>query len=93
MCCHLQVCDGGLYSIRVEENGRLVACGSEKGEATLLEISSGLSVPQKNEKSLVAAVRNLSDRFFNVYLLRSNLKKKCFLTISKFIFECIMLIY
>lgn len=93
VCCHLQVCDGGLYSIRVEENGRLVACGSEKGEATLLEISSGLSVPQKNEKSLVAAVRNPSDRFFNVYLWRSNFLKKCFLSISKFIFECIMLIY
>lgn len=63
MCRHPQVCDSGLYSIRVQENGHLVACGSEKGEATLLEISSGLSTAQKNEKSLVAAVRNLPERF------------------------------
>uniref|UniRef100_A0AAQ4RIS7 Dynein, axonemal, intermediate chain 2b n=1 Tax=Gasterosteus aculeatus aculeatus TaxID=481459 RepID=A0AAQ4RIS7_GASAC len=50
------VCDEALYSLRLQDNGRLVACGSQQGEATLLEISSGLSTLQKNEKSLLAAM-------------------------------------
>ncbi|XP_072226733.1 dynein axonemal intermediate chain 2 [Leuresthes tenuis] len=52
----LKVCDKALYSLRVQDNGRLVACGSEHGEATLLEICSGLSTLQKNEKGLLAAM-------------------------------------
>ncbi|XP_028284097.1 dynein intermediate chain 2, axonemal, partial [Parambassis ranga] len=52
----VKVCDSPLYSLRVQDNGRLVACGSQQGEATLLEICSGLSTPQKNEKSLLAAM-------------------------------------
>nr|XP_015826641.2 dynein axonemal intermediate chain 2 [Nothobranchius furzeri] len=52
----LKVCDTALYSLRVQDNGRLIACGSQQGEATLLEICSGLSALQKNEKSLVAAM-------------------------------------
>ncbi|XP_037548701.1 dynein intermediate chain 2, axonemal [Nematolebias whitei] len=52
----LKVCDKPLYSLRVQDNGRLLACGSLSGEATLLEICSGLSTLQKNEKSLVAAM-------------------------------------
>ncbi|KAM4550026.1 dynein axonemal intermediate chain 2 [Fundulus diaphanus] len=52
----IKVSDKALYSLRVQENGRLVACGSHSGEATLLEICSGLSTLQKNEKSLVAAM-------------------------------------
>uniref|UniRef100_G3P824 Dynein, axonemal, intermediate chain 2b n=1 Tax=Gasterosteus aculeatus aculeatus TaxID=481459 RepID=G3P824_GASAC len=52
----LKVCDEALYSLRLQDNGRLVACGSQQGEATLLEISSGLSTLQKNEKSLLAAM-------------------------------------
>lgn len=55
--CRLQVCDEALCSLRVQDNGHLVACGSEQGAATLLEICSGLSSLQKNEKSLLAAVR------------------------------------
>ncbi|XP_029022455.1 dynein axonemal intermediate chain 2 [Betta splendens] len=51
-----KVSDKALYSLRVQDNGRLVACGSEQGEATLLEICSGLSTLQKNEKSLLAAM-------------------------------------
>ncbi|KAG8004789.1 Dynein intermediate chain 3 [Nibea albiflora] len=51
----LKVCDEALYSLRVQDNGRLVACGSQQGGATLLEICSGLSTLQKNEKSLLAA--------------------------------------
>uniref|UniRef100_A0A8D3AXA6 Dynein intermediate chain 2 axonemal n=1 Tax=Scophthalmus maximus TaxID=52904 RepID=A0A8D3AXA6_SCOMX len=52
----LKVCDNALYSLRVQDNGRLVACGSQQGEVTLLEICSGLSTLQKNEKSLLAAM-------------------------------------
>ncbi|XP_044028014.1 dynein axonemal intermediate chain 2 isoform X1 [Siniperca chuatsi] len=52
----LKVCDEALYSLRVQDNGRLVACGSQQGGATLLEICSGLSTLQKNEKSLLAAM-------------------------------------
>ncbi|XP_030597803.1 dynein intermediate chain 3, ciliary [Archocentrus centrarchus] len=52
----LKVCDKALYSLRVQDNGRLVACGSQLGEATLLEICTRLSTLQKNEKSLLAAM-------------------------------------
>uniref|UniRef100_A0A672ZER7 Dynein, axonemal, intermediate chain 2b n=1 Tax=Sphaeramia orbicularis TaxID=375764 RepID=A0A672ZER7_9TELE len=52
----LKVCDEALYSLRVQDNGRFVACGSQIGAATLLEICSGLSTLQKNEKSLLAAM-------------------------------------
>ncbi|XP_031694151.1 dynein intermediate chain 2, axonemal-like, partial [Anarrhichthys ocellatus] len=52
----LKVCDEALYSLRLHETGRLVACGSQRGGATLLEINSGLSTLQKNEKSLLAAM-------------------------------------
>lgn len=53
-----QVCDEALSSLRIQENGCLVACGSKQGGATLMEVCSGLSVLQKNEKSLLGAVRN-----------------------------------
>ncbi|XP_069581767.1 dynein axonemal intermediate chain 2 [Brachyistius frenatus] len=52
----LKVCDAALYSLRIQDNGRLVACGSQQGDATLLEICGGLSTLQKNEKSLMAAM-------------------------------------
>ncbi|XP_047460178.1 dynein axonemal intermediate chain 2 isoform X2 [Mugil cephalus] len=52
----LKVCDSALYSLRVQDSGRLVACGSQLGEATLLEVCCGLSTLQKNEKTLLAAM-------------------------------------
>ncbi|KAM7384902.1 hypothetical protein PAMA_011998 [Pampus argenteus] len=52
----LKVCDEALYSLRVQDHGRLVACGSQQGNTTLLEVCSGLSSLQKNEKSLLAAM-------------------------------------
>ena len=51
-----QVCDEALQSIRVQEQGRLVATGSQNGTTTLLELSEGLYTMQRNEKSLVTAV-------------------------------------
>ncbi|KAG1927211.1 dynein intermediate chain 2, axonemal [Pimephales promelas] len=50
----LKVCDEALYSIRVQDNGRYLGCGSQLGTTTLLEISSGLCTLQKNEKALVS---------------------------------------
>ncbi|XP_060948510.1 dynein axonemal intermediate chain 2-like [Limanda limanda] len=52
----LKVCDGALNSVCVQDNGRLVACGSQQGEVTLLEICSELSTLQKNEKNLLSAM-------------------------------------
>ncbi|XP_015246913.1 PREDICTED: dynein intermediate chain 2, axonemal isoform X1 [Cyprinodon variegatus] len=52
----VKVSDKALYSLRIQDNGQLVACGSDNGEATVLKICSGLSTLQKNEKSLVADI-------------------------------------
>lgn len=52
----LKVCDEPLYCLRVQDGGRFVACGSQGGVATLLELCSGLSTLQKNDKSLLAAM-------------------------------------
>ncbi|XP_068188605.1 dynein axonemal intermediate chain 2 isoform X2 [Antennarius striatus] len=51
-----KVCDEALYSLRVQDHGRLLACGSQRGGVTLLEVCSGLSSLQKNEKSSLAAM-------------------------------------
>lgn len=52
----LQVCDEPLHSLRVQEQGRLIACGSHSGTTTLLELSDGLTTLQRNEKNLVTAM-------------------------------------
>lgn len=54
--CFAQVCDESLNSLRVQEQGRLVACGSHSGTVTLLELSDGLCNMQRNEKASVTAV-------------------------------------
>lgn len=43
-------------SLRAQDQGRLLACGSQQGTATLLELSDGLISLQRNEKLLVTAV-------------------------------------
>ena len=43
-------------SLRAQDQGRLIACGSQQGTATLLELSDGLISLQRNEKALVTAV-------------------------------------
>jgi dynein intermediate chain 2 len=55
----IQVCDDALVSIRAHSNGSLVAVGSQQGTITVLELSSGFSQLQSNEKTIVNAVRNL----------------------------------
>lgn len=54
-----QVCDEPLSSLRLQDNGCVVGCGSKLGTVTLLEISSGLCTLQRNEKTLATAVRAL----------------------------------
>lgn len=55
-CFCQKVCDEALHSIRVQDNGRLIATGSHTGTTTLLELSDGLCTLQRNEKALVTAV-------------------------------------
>ncbi|XP_006034869.1 dynein intermediate chain 2, axonemal [Alligator sinensis] len=52
----LKVCDEPLFSLRLQDNGRFIGCGSQLGTVTLLEISSGLCTLQKNEKTLATAM-------------------------------------
>ncbi|XP_065066002.1 dynein intermediate chain 3, ciliary-like [Rhopilema esculentum] len=52
----IQVCDEALYSLRVQDQGRLVACGSHDGTTTLLELSDGLHKMLRNEKSAMTAM-------------------------------------
>ena len=52
------MCDEALQSLRVQDQGHLLACGSQLGTTTLLEISPGLCTLQRNEKALVTAVRD-----------------------------------
>ncbi|NXJ85750.1 DNAI2 protein, partial [Trogon melanurus] len=52
----LKVCDEPLSSLRLQDNGCVVGCGSKLGTVTLLEISSGLCTLQRNEKNLVNAM-------------------------------------
>ena len=53
---HLQVSDDALHAVRAHNLGSLVAVGSQQGNITVLELSSGLSYLQPNEKNLVNAV-------------------------------------
>ncbi|XP_042822751.1 dynein axonemal intermediate chain 2 isoform X1 [Panthera tigris] len=47
----LKVCDEALFCLRVQDNGCFIACGSQLGTTTLLEVSNGLCTLQKNEKN------------------------------------------
>ncbi|MFT7802477.1 dynein intermediate chain 2, axonemal-like [Arapaima gigas] len=52
----LKVCDEALCSLQVQDNGQLLACGSQLGTTTLLEVSPGLCTMQRNEKALATAM-------------------------------------
>ncbi|XP_048346503.1 dynein axonemal intermediate chain 2 [Sphaerodactylus townsendi] len=52
----LKVCDDPLFSLRLQDNGRFIGCGSKLGTVTLLEVSSGLCTLQRNEKNLASAM-------------------------------------
>ena len=62
------MCDDTLHSIRMHDAGKLVACGSQQGNITLLELSSSLSAPQQSEKNITNMVseielKSVSDDF------------------------------
>ncbi|XP_070580175.1 dynein intermediate chain 3, ciliary-like [Ptychodera flava] len=52
----LQVTDEPLHSLRIQDQGRFIASGSQSGTTTLLELSSGLCTMQRNEKGLITAM-------------------------------------
>ncbi|KAF6093358.1 dynein axonemal intermediate chain 2 [Phyllostomus discolor] len=52
----LKVCDEALFCLRVQDNGCFVACGSQLGTTTLLEVSSGLCTLQRNEKNIASSI-------------------------------------
>ncbi|NXI41695.1 DNAI2 protein, partial [Galbula dea] len=52
----VKVCREPLSSLRLQDNGCVVGCGSKQGTVTLLEISSGLCTLQRNEKALATAM-------------------------------------
>lgn len=52
----MQVCDEALYSLRVHEHGRFVACGSQNGTVNILELAEPLHTLQPNEKNVVSSV-------------------------------------
>ena len=51
------MCDEPLNSIKVQDQGRLVACGSHQGTTTLIELSDSLCTLLRHEKSTINAVR------------------------------------
>ncbi|NXY25491.1 DNAI2 protein, partial [Atrichornis clamosus] len=52
----IKVSNEPLFSLRPQDNGRILGCGSRLGSVTLLEISPGLCTLRKNEKSLVSTL-------------------------------------
>lgn len=52
----IQVCDEPLNSIRAQDQGRLIACGSHQGTTTLIELSSSLHTLLRHEKSTMNAM-------------------------------------
>ncbi|NXH22033.1 DNAI2 protein, partial [Bucco capensis] len=52
----LKVCREPLCSLRLQDNGCVIGCGSKMGTVTILEISSGLCTLQRNEKALATAM-------------------------------------
>ncbi|XP_023986002.2 dynein axonemal intermediate chain 2 [Physeter macrocephalus] len=52
----LKVCDEALFCLRLQDNGCFIACGSQLGTTTLLEVSNGLCTLQRNEKNMVSSI-------------------------------------
>nr|KAF6415514.1 dynein axonemal intermediate chain 2 [Molossus molossus] len=52
----LKVCDEALSCLRVQDNGCFIACGSQLGTTTLLEVSQGLCSLQRNEKNMASSI-------------------------------------
>lgn len=51
-----QVCDYQLRSLRVHDQGQLVAVGNNLGTSYLVEFSENLATTRRNDKALLTAV-------------------------------------
>ena len=49
----MQVDDDGLFTVKMQDQGSLLATGSVDGSVYMLELCEGLAVMQQNEKSSV----------------------------------------
>lgn len=67
------MCDVPLYSLRVQESGKLIATGSQDGTTTLLELSEGLYTMGRNEKNLVTNVKLKFNLFISKKLIYINI--------------------
>jgi hypothetical protein len=65
----IKICDEAVQCLRVHDQGRLAACGSQNGTLTLLELSDNLCTLQRNEKALVTMVSYLMHAFINSLLI------------------------
>ena len=71
----IQVVDEPLHCLRVQEpQGRLVACGSQNGTVTLVEVSDNLCIQGKSEKALVNGVSSIDVFCFCFHLSKKTLR-------------------
>lgn len=56
----IKVCDVPLRSIRVHEQGQMLAAGGDGGTTHLYQLSDHLAVPQKNDKPMLTEVKTLA---------------------------------
>lgn len=69
----IQVVDEPLHCLRVQEpHGRLVACGSQNGTVTLVEVSDHLCIQGKTEKVLVNGVSDFPLLLFPFFFESKN---------------------
>ncbi|NWV43220.1 DNAI2 protein, partial [Grantiella picta] len=52
----LKVSNDPLLSLRSQDNGRIIGCGTRLGTVSLLEISPGLSTMRRNEKTVTSTM-------------------------------------
>ncbi|CAF0850563.1 unnamed protein product [Adineta steineri] len=72
----IQVVDEPLHCLRVQEtHGRLVACGSQNGTVTLVEVSDNLCTQGKSEKGLVSGMFDRETRRAKVLEARGRAKR------------------
>ncbi|CAF3700183.1 unnamed protein product [Rotaria sp. Silwood1] len=72
----LQVVDEPLHCLRVQESqGRLIACGSQNGTVTLIEVSDNLCIQGKSEKALVTGMFDRETRRAKILEARGRAKR------------------
>lgn len=62
-----------LRSLRIHEQGQLIAAGSDTGTTYLFQFSESLAVPQKNDKPLLTEVFDYILKFLvNFVMINTN---------------------